>query len=587
VSGAADAAERWSDAAAAAALLAVDPAGLGGLRLRSLAGVPRDRWLARLRELLPVDTPWGRLPATADDDRLIGGLDLAATLRQSRPVVQPGLLTGLHGGVLVVSMAERLEAGRAALIGSVLDQGEVVLERDGLSQTWPCRLAVVALDEGLEPDEQLADALSDRLGLCIDLHGIPQRSLTTLGYAPQDVQSARRRLQEVAVDDDAVTLLCEVAARLGVVSTRASLFAVRAARAAAALLGADAVDGGHLQLATRLVLAPRARSLPEAEAPEPPAPEQGQDGDADAGEDDDGEAPADDAVEMLIAAAQAALPAGLFRSGAVHRRAPRQGPSGRVGAPRYSTLRGRRVGSLAGRPANGARLDLLATLRAAAPWQRVRNSGSGDLHIRGEDLRVQRFRQRAATATLFVVDASGSAAAQRLAEVKGAVELVLAECYVRRDEVALIAFRGRDAELLLAPTRSLVRARRSLQQLPGGGGTPLARGIDAAVRLALQIRRRGVVPFVVLLTDGRANVDRQGVGGRPQAEADALAAAAELAALEVDTVLVDTSPRQSAFARSLAARAAAAYLPLPFTEAQALSRAVLDASGDAAQRASR
>jgi len=586
VNGSAGAAERWADAMAAAALLAVDPSGLGGVCLRGLPGAPRDRWLDGLRGLLPADTPWGRLPATADDDRLIGGLDLTATLRQGRPVVQPGLLAGLDGGLLLISMAERLDAGRAALIGSVLDRGEVVLERDGLSQLWPCRLGVVALDESLEPDEQVADALTDRLALCIDLTGISERTLTASGYGPQDVRHARQQLTRIDVDDEAVMLLCDVAERLGVVSTRASLFAVRVARAAAALLGAPMVDASHLQLATRLVLAPRARSLPAPEAPEPPAPPQEQDGSSDAGEDADGQAPEDDVVEMLIEAARSALPDGLFRSGATQQRAPRQGPSGRVGAPRYSTRRGRRVGSLAGRPVNGARLDLLATLRTAAPWQRLRDTGDGALQIRGDDLRVQRFRQRAATATLFVVDASGSAAAQRLAEVKGAVELVLAECYVRRDEVALIAFRGRDAEVLLAPTRSLVRARRSLQQLPGGGGTPLASGVDAAVRLALQIRRRGVVPFLVLLTDGRANVDRQGIGGRPQAEADALEAAAELAALELDTVLVDTSPRQSAFARSLAERAAAAYLPLPFTEARALSRAVLDASGDVAQRAS-
>jgi magnesium chelatase subunit D len=115
--------------------------------------------------------------------------------------------------------------------------------------------------------------------------------------------------------------------------------------------------------------------------------------------------------------------------------------------------------------------------------------------VRRDDFRVQRLRERRETTTVFVVDASGSAALHRLAEAKGAIELLLAECYVRRDRVALIAFRGRPgaagAELLLPPTRSLVRAKRSLADLPGGGGTPLAHGLDAARALAEDVSRRG------------------------------------------------------------------------------------------------
>jgi magnesium chelatase subunit D len=132
------------------------------------------------------------------------------------------------------------------------------------------------------------------------------------------------------------------------------------------------------------------------------------------------------------------------------------------------------MGSLPGDPRSGARLDLMATLRTAAPWQRLRGPAPGGarLRVQADDFRVVRFRQRAQSVTVFVVDASGSAALYRLAEAKGAVELLLADCYVRRDEVAMIAFRGDMAELLLPPTRSLVRAKRSLSALPGGGGTP-------------------------------------------------------------------------------------------------------------------
>ena len=151
--------------------------------------------------------------------------------------------------------------------------------------------------------------------------------------------------------------------------------------------------------------------------------------------------------------------------------------------------------------------------------------------MRRDDFHITRYRERRETTTIFAVDASGSSALNRLAEAKGAVELLLADCYVRRDRVALLAFRGAGCELLLPPTRSLVRAKRGLAGLPGGGGTPLAAGIDAAAALADAVRRRGETAVVVLLTDGRANVGRNGTGGRERAMADAMSAARQLATM--------------------------------------------------------
>jgi magnesium chelatase subunit D len=179
---------------------------------------------------------------------------------------------------------------------------------------------------------------------------------------------------------------------------------------------------------------------------------------------------------------------------------------------------------------------------------------------------------------VFVVDASGSAALHRLAEAKGAVELLLAECYVRRDRVALVAFRGQQAELLLPPTRSLVRAKRGLAGLRGGGGTPLASAIDQAATLVGALQRQGDSVLVVFLTDGRANVARDGSAGREAAEAQALEAARHLAQLPAAALLVDTSPRPQAQARALAAAMSATYLPLPHADAPALSGLVRTAA---------
>ncbi|TVQ85178.1 MAG: VWA domain-containing protein, partial [Chromatiaceae bacterium] len=213
--------------------------------------------------------------------------------------------------------------------------------------------------------------------------------------------------------------------------------------------------------------------------------------------------------------------------------------------------------------------------RAKAGSHQRRSAGDGvRVEVRHDDFRVTRYRQRSETTTIFVVDASGSAALHRLAEAKGAVELLLADCYVRRDRVAMVAFRGPSAELLLPPTRSLVRAKRGLAGLPGGGGTPLAAGIDAAIELADGVRRRGGTPVIVLLTDGRANVNRAGIGGRAQATEDALSAARALRAVDLKALVVDMSPRPRPEAETLAREMGAVYLPLPHADASALSGAV-------------
>jgi magnesium chelatase subunit D len=223
-------------------------------------------------------------------------------------------------------------------------------------------------------------------------------------------------------------------------------------------------------------------------------------------------------------------------------------------------------------------------LRAAAPWQPLRRGegGGARLAIRRDDLRVTRFKRRTETTTVFVVDASGSAAFHRLAEAKGAVELLLADCYVRRDRVALLAFRGAGADLLLPPTRSLTRAKRSLASLPGGGGTPLAAAIDAARDVADGVVRAGGAAILVFFTDGRANVGRDGRGGREQAAADAKASAERLRSGAATILFIDTSPRPHEAAASLASAMGARYLPLPSADSATLSglvRGELAASG--------
>ena len=280
-----------ADAALAAALCAVDPAGLGGVALRAPSGPLRDAWLALLKQSLPAGTPQLRVPHHASDAALLGGLDLAATLQAGRPVAQRGLLARAdhpQGGVLLLAMAERCSANVAAHLSAALDTHTVQLQRDGLGTTEPARFGLVALDEGND-DERLPATLLDRLAFQLalapatDPDGVPQ-------WTAQDIADARALLPGVQVPDALVQALCGAALAWGVPSLRAPLLALRATRAAAALAGMPEADDTHAALAARLVLAPRATRLPappDADEPEaleeeaPPEPDNDTDNDND------------------------------------------------------------------------------------------------------------------------------------------------------------------------------------------------------------------------------------------------------------------------------------------------------------------
>ncbi len=596
----------WQQAVQVAVLLAIDPDAMGGVRIRAAAGPVRDAWLNLLRSLMSPSR-WVRMPVSITDERLLGGLDLSATLASGRPVLQHGLLVEADGGTLILTMAERLPAPTAARLTQVMDEGAVVLERDGLAERRATRFAVVALDEGLSEEEALSPALRDRLAFELDLRPISPRRINDtdmqqmIAGSIEDIVAARARCSDIAVPETVMTVLCGTALALGVDSMRASIKAVAVARASAALDGNDTVTDDDARMAAALVLAPRATRMPPSseQDPEEDVEEQSEQQQADApppdsqdDQQDHDTSPPDPAEnkpmeDRVLDAAKAAIPAGLLSqllAGSLQQRAT----AGKSGATVKGGQRGRPAGSRRAQPVHGSRLHLIDTLRAAAPWQKIRKAMlSGDaqqrVQVRSEDFHIARIKQKTATTTLFVVDASGSSALHRLAEAKGAVELLLADCYVRRDQVALIAFRGKVAELLLPPTRSLVRAKRSLSGLPGGGGTPLATAIDTAASVAEGLRRRGQSPVVVLLTDGRANVARDGTGGRERAQSEATQAARQLSALQVPLLFIDTSPKPQPEAAQLAGAMRARYLPLPHAGAAAVSLAVRAATQDGAR----
>ena len=530
-------------------LLAVDPL-LGGIVVRARNGPVRDAICARL--------PAGQTVHPAiDDDALFGGVDLAGMLAGSGPLHRAGLAA--RPGPVRLAMAERVPASLAGRLAAILDSG--------------AGHVIYALDEGADAEERTPDTLASRLAFADDLDGIPISAIPAIPKA----DGAAGPLHAVTMSDDWYGVIARIADGLGITDVRPILFAVRAARALACIDARTTVSQDDVETACGLVLAHRATRLPQPadEAEETPAQETPDDTQA-AGEDDAALTLPED---LLLAAVAAHIPPELLARLAA--RKARTGRGSGTGASRRGNRRGRPLPAQPGTPSSGRRIDVVATLRAAAPWQRLRegDGGSVGLRIRKSDLRVKQFEERSDRLLVFAVDASGSAALARLAEAKGAVELLLAQAYARRDHVALVAFRGTGAEVLLPATRSLVQTKRRLAALPGGGGTPLASGLVVSLEQALAGRHKGMTPTICLLTDGRANIARDGTPDRLRAASDAAETARAIRRMAIDAIVIDTGTRQEPQLREIAREMDAIYVALPRADAARLSRTISAAVG--------
>jgi len=567
----------WADAEWAAALIALTGETLGGVHLRSPPGPVRDYWLERV-ENLSKQNPIRKIPANIPEGRLLGGIDLGATLQHGKPIAETGMLGECHGHIVIAAMAERLPRNTVHHLCSALDHGVITVARDGIEAETPARIALIATDEGIE-DENAHAALADRLGIALDMTTLGIHDVDDEIFRHRDIKRAMEMLDRVTLSEQHLTALATLAASLGIDSPRPTLAAARVARASAALRQSKTVDEEDVARALRLCLIPRAQQLPEiAEPPPEPEPEQTDDAETPPAPE---QPPPDE--ERLLEAALAQLPARLLEQLQTRSVRLRQSSTGSAGDQHRHQNRGRPTGVFRGDHRRGGRVNILATLRAAAPWQplRRREQTARDnqtpprhLRIRRDDIHLTRFQQRRETLTLFVVDASGSAALQRLAEAKGAVELLLADCYARRDQVALIAFRDTRAELLLPPTRSLVRAKKTLAALPGGGATPMASALDLTRDMAERAGKQGTTMQFVILTDGAANVARDGTRSREAGTADALVAARMLAMSPASGLVIDTAQRPQPRARELADTLRGTYLALPQADAQTLNRAI-------------
>jgi len=498
-----------------------------------------------------VPAPFVQVPLDVLEDRLLGSVDVEKSVTTGSTVFEPGLLARAHRGVLYVDDINLLDESISNLLLEALSTGWVTVEREGQSVRHPCKPLLIAT---FNPEEmELREHLMDRIGVCLSADAMPlnqderldavQRALdftsdpkafiNAYSEATEQMQTsiifAREYLKGLKLKREQYKYLCENAIRAGVQGCRGELFAAEVARANAALNGEDVVTADDLTMGVKLCIAPRGTEIQQPmnddeqmQQPPPPPPPNNQEEEQDQDEQQEEEEPPESEEEQedeapaipeefMFDVEGVALDPEVMKF-ANKAKTGRSGSRGMI----FSEERGRYIKPIM--PKGRVRkLAVDATMRTAAPYQAKRRARefaktgedvSGRVFIEQSDVRAKKMARKAGSLVIFVVDASGSMALNRMNAAKGAAITLLGEAYQSRDKISLISFQGEFAQVVLPPTRSIAMAKNRLERMPCGGGSPLAHALNQAAQVGMNAQKTGDVGevLVVCISDGRANV---------------------------------------------------------------------------------
>ena len=547
---------------AAILVAAVDPS--VSLLVSGRRGTAKSILCRSVRDLMPFDAgTFCEVPLGVSDDALLGTIDLDASIQKGEPVWDPGILARSHRGVCYIDEINLLEDATLSLILATLSSSVVRCEREGLSVQAPCECLAMASYNVAEGE--LRPSVADRFSMIVSTDddeatfSIPLNRIAATDVAMQWSDSSMRVLEEyeseqaelrehigisrrllpnVRIDESQIRRILSVCVACGVQGHRAELFAVQIARASAALQHSIDVDDQDVNVALSLAVLPRATREPTEDILNPPPSAQTQgtrqaererndQNDEEKDEMQEEEANAGEMEPQTIEADESKLNVkqmmDVYEKAMLSSFAEKKQSSGAASGKtkRTSTMsmqRGRYVKPIfpPGGNIKSGRIAIDATLRAAAPFQLARRKRMQQqqankrklVYITQDDIRLKKLSRRSSALTIFLVDASGSMALNRMSVAKAAILRLLQISYTKRDSVSLVEMSGDAAVVLLPPTRSTLLVSRRLAVMPCGGGTPLAHGLKTASRVALNAHKvrggksAGQIRLVVL-TDGR------------------------------------------------------------------------------------